>query len=61
MIASCYSATWPEGVRRLAQSYMKNPIQVFIGTLDLAAVHSVTQRIELIKEEDKSALVRVLK
>ncbi|XP_021914078.1 probable ATP-dependent RNA helicase DDX43 isoform X2 [Zootermopsis nevadensis] len=52
------SATWPEGVRRLAQSYMKNPIQVFIGTLDLAAVHSVTQRIELIKEEDKSALLR---
>jgi ATP-dependent RNA helicase DDX43 len=22
------SATWPEGVRRLASSYMKNPIQV---------------------------------
>jgi ATP-dependent RNA helicase DDX43 len=39
---------------------MKNPIQVFIGTLDLAAVHSVTQRIELVKEEDKSALVCVL-
>nr|QOS47394.1 DEAD-box DDX43 [Locusta migratoria] len=47
------SATWPEGVRRLAQSYMKNPIQVVIGTLDLAAVHSVTQHIELIDEEDK--------
>jgi ATP-dependent RNA helicase DDX43 len=32
---------------------MKNPIQVFIGSLDLAAVHSVTQRIELVEEEDK--------
>jgi ATP-dependent RNA helicase DDX43 len=57
MIVLCCSATWPEGVRRLAQSYMKNPIQVFIGTLDLAAVHSVTQRIELIEEDDKFPLV----
>lgn len=47
------SATWPEGVRRLAQSYMKDPIQVFIGTLDLAACHSVTQVIELVQEEEK--------
>ncbi|PNF17555.1 hypothetical protein B7P43_G15556 [Cryptotermes secundus] len=50
------SATWPEGVRRLAQSYMKNPIQVFIGTLDLAAVHSVTQTIEIVEEDDKYPL-----
>ena len=39
------SATWPENVRRLAQGYTKNPVTVFIGSLDLAAVHSVTQRI----------------
>ena len=37
------SATWPAGVRRLATSYMKDPVTVFIGTLDLAAVHSVRQ------------------
>jgi len=43
----------------MAQSYMKNPIQVFIGTLDLAAVHTVTQKIELVEEEDKDALVCV--
>ena len=48
-----FSATWPEGVRRLAQSYMKNPIQVFIGSLDLAAVHSVTQKILIVQEDDK--------
>ncbi|XP_034243433.1 probable ATP-dependent RNA helicase DDX43 [Thrips palmi] len=47
------SATWPEGVRRLAQSYMNNPIQVFIGTLDLAACHSVTQIIDIVDEEEK--------
>ena len=29
------SATWPPGVRRLAESYMKDPFQVNVGTLDL--------------------------
>lgn len=52
------SATWPPGVRRLAQSYMKNPIQVWVGTLDLAAVHSVSQVIEIMDEEDKSYRIR---
>ncbi|CAB4068585.1 DDX43 [Lepeophtheirus salmonis] len=33
------SATWPPGVRRLASNYMKDPITVSIGSLDLAAVH----------------------
>uniref|UniRef100_A0A2M4AJZ0 RNA helicase n=2 Tax=Anopheles triannulatus TaxID=58253 RepID=A0A2M4AJZ0_9DIPT len=47
------SATWPDGVRRLAQSYMHDPIQVYVGTLDLAAVHTVTQHIECLDEEDK--------
>lgn len=47
------SATWPPGVRRLAQRYMCNPIQVCVGTLDLAAVHSVTQVIKIIDEDDK--------
>lgn len=48
-----FSATWPEGVRRIANEYMDNPIQVCVGTLDLAAVHSVTQHVEIIAEEDK--------
>lgn len=47
------SATWPSGVRRLASSYMKNPFQVFIGSLDLAATHTVTQKIEIMDEEEK--------
>ena len=47
------SATWPNAVRRLASTYMKNPIQVFVGSLDLAATHTVTQLIELMDEEDK--------
>jgi len=45
------SATWPENVRRLARQYMKDPVTVFVGSLDLAAVHSVTQI--LVKCEDE--------
>lgn len=30
-----HSATWPEGVRRLAKQYMKDPVQVQVGSLDL--------------------------
>ena len=29
------SATWPPEVRRLTTSYMKNPFQVSVGSLDL--------------------------
>ncbi|NXC19018.1 DDX43 helicase, partial [Corythaeola cristata] len=35
------SATWPDGVRRLAKSYLKNPMIVYVGTLDLAVSCSV--------------------
>ncbi|XP_012283801.1 probable ATP-dependent RNA helicase DDX43 isoform X2 [Orussus abietinus] len=51
------SATWPQGVRRLAQSYMKDPLQVFVGSLDLAAVHSVTQKVYIIDEEEKTNML----
>ncbi|KAG1714860.1 putative ATP-dependent RNA helicase DDX43 [Nymphon striatum] len=47
------SATWPEEVRRLGSKYTVNPIIVFIGTLDLAACHSVSQTIEMIDETKK--------
>ncbi|XP_056636456.1 probable ATP-dependent RNA helicase DDX43 isoform X2 [Diorhabda sublineata] len=46
------SATWPPGVRRLAESYMNDPIQIYIGTLDLAATHSVSQIIQMLPDDD---------
>ena len=49
----CYSATWPSGVRRLATRYMKDPLQVFVGSLDLAACHTVQQIVEYVDEEFK--------
>lgn len=54
------SATWPNAVRRLASQYSVNPVQVVVGSLDLTAVHSVTQRIEIIDEEEKRDRVSLM-
>ena len=47
------SATWPEGVRRLCNTYLNNPIQIVVGSLDLAAVHTVTQYVKIMDETKK--------
>ncbi|NXU57757.1 DDX43 helicase, partial [Turnix velox] len=52
------SATWPDGVRRLAKSYLRNPMIVYVGTLDLAAVNTVEQRVIVIAEEEKRAFMQ---
>lgn len=51
------SATWPTGVRRLAKSYLKDPMMVYVGTLDLAAVNTVHQTVLFVQEEEKKAYV----
>ncbi|XP_063008988.1 probable ATP-dependent RNA helicase DDX43 [Melospiza melodia melodia] len=51
------SATWPDGVRRLAKSYLKNPMIVYVGTLDLTAVSTVQQKVIVIPEEEKRAFM----
>ncbi|XP_052534987.1 probable ATP-dependent RNA helicase DDX43 isoform X1 [Tympanuchus pallidicinctus] len=51
------SATWPDGVRRLAKSYLRNPMIVYVGTLDLAAVNTVEQEVIVINEEEKKAFM----
>lgn len=48
------SATWPEGVRRLATKYLNEPIQLYVGSLDLSAAKTVTQHLIMIRsDEDK--------
>ncbi|XP_047206941.1 probable ATP-dependent RNA helicase DDX43 isoform X2 [Girardinichthys multiradiatus] len=51
------SATWPTGVRRLGKSYLKNPMMVYVGTLDLAAVNTVEQTLLIVQEEEKKMYV----
>ncbi|KAJ3086679.1 ATP-dependent RNA helicase dbp2, partial [Quaeritorhiza haematococci] len=56
-----WSATWPKEVQALARDYLKQYIQVNIGSLELSASHNVKQIIEIISESDKrSRLVRLL-
>lgn len=40
---------------------MKNPVQVFVGSLDLATVHTVVQRLYIIDEDEKSNMVNIIK
>ncbi|XP_073258696.1 probable ATP-dependent RNA helicase DDX43 [Porites lutea] len=47
------SATWPKGVQRMADQYLKNPVRVFVGSLDLNACHNVTQHVEVLDPADK--------
>ncbi len=46
------SATWPEGVRRLATKYLNEPIQLYVGSLDLSAAKTVTQHLIMIQSEE---------
>lgn len=47
------SATWPPGVRKIANDFMNDPAQIFVGTLDLAAVHTVTQEVKMMDSDEK--------
>ncbi|KAF1744886.1 hypothetical protein MXB_4999, partial [Myxobolus squamalis] len=47
------SATWPPGVTRLIKSYMNDPIQINVGSLNLTACQNVKQKIEFIEQDDK--------
>lgn len=48
-----FSATWPESIRELAHSFLRNPVRVSIGSIDLTASHSVTQIVEYIEPYQK--------
>ncbi|PSK33688.1 ATP-dependent RNA helicase DBP2 [Candidozyma pseudohaemuli] len=48
-----WSATWPKEVKNLTRDYLIDPIQVTIGSLELAASHTITQLVEVITEFEK--------
>jgi len=53
-----WSATWPREVQTLARDYLRDYIQVNIGSLELSASHSITQVIEICSDfEKRSKLV----
>jgi superfamily II DNA/RNA helicase len=48
-----FSATWPEDVRALASDFQNDPVQLNVGSLELAANHNITQKVEVVDESDK--------
>ncbi|KAG9291685.1 hypothetical protein G9A89_022104 [Geosiphon pyriformis] len=56
-----WSATWPKEVKRLAEDYLHDFIQVNIGSMDLSASHNILQTVEVCSEyEKRSKLVKHL-
>ncbi|KAJ3005978.1 ATP-dependent RNA helicase dbp2 [Thoreauomyces humboldtii] len=56
-----WSATWPKEVQSLARDYLKDYIQVNVGSMELSASHNITQIVEMCQEYDKTQkLVRLL-
>ncbi|BFZ58016.1 RNA-dependent ATPase [Savitreella phatthalungensis] len=48
-----FSATWPESVRKLAASFMRNPVRITIGSQELSANVRVSQSVEVVEPRDK--------
>lgn len=48
-----WSATWPKSVQALAHDFLHDYIQVTIGSMELAASHTITQIVEVVSEYEK--------
>jgi len=48
-----WSATWPKEVRRLAEDFLGDYIQINIGSLELSANHNIKQIVNVCHENDK--------
>lgn len=48
-----WSATWPKEVRKLAEDFLGDYIQVNIGSLELSANHNIQQIVQVCKEHEK--------
>ncbi|KAF8134842.1 RNA helicase [Boletus edulis] len=50
-----FSATWPKDVQKLANDFLKDMIQVNIGSMELTANHNIQQIVEVCSEFEKRA------
>jgi ATP-dependent RNA helicase DDX5/DBP2 len=56
-----WSATWPKEVQSLARDFLKDPIQVYVGSTEVKASHHIVQLIEFVEDHEKHrTLLRVL-
>lgn len=47
------SATWPKEVQSLARDFIKDPVHVQIGSLDISLNSNIKQNIEIVEERHK--------
>ncbi|CAH1978956.1 unnamed protein product [Acanthoscelides obtectus] len=48
-----WSATWPKEVKKLAADFMKNPIQLNVGSMNLSANNNILQIVDVCQEHEK--------
>lgn len=48
-----WSATWPKEVRALAEDFLKDYIQINVGSTTLAANHNILQIVDVCQEHEK--------
>ena len=49
-----FSATWPKEIQRLANDFMNEPTQIFIGNQELTINTNITQIVEVVQEYEKN-------
>jgi superfamily II DNA/RNA helicase len=49
-----WSATWPKEVRNLAEEFLKDYVQINIGSMQPAANHNILQIVDVCQEHEKT-------
>jgi len=52
-----FSATWPPAIQAIAAEFLASPVQVVVGSAELAANHAVTQIVEVVEPGARDALL----
>ncbi|XP_039755352.1 ATP-dependent RNA helicase p62 [Pararge aegeria] len=55
-----WSATWPKEVRKLAEDYLGDYLQINVGSMQLSANHNILQIIDICQEHEKENKLNVL-
>jgi superfamily II DNA/RNA helicase len=54
-VTQMWSATWPKEVKGLAEDFLKEYVQLNVGSLQLHANHNISQIVEVVDEMEKPA------
>jgi superfamily II DNA/RNA helicase len=49
-----WSATWPKEVQQLAETFLKDYVQINVGSMTLHANHNILQIVDVCGEDEKA-------